>query len=127
MLNNSRVGGLWRVDAEHRGHHADPGPGGPAVTGGDGLELRGPTLYNVRGTGQNEVAVVLLRRSGPGWRATWQGAADGADAGRPLDRDRSPAAALWAVNARFGTPTPATTPYWITRLPGAVASALSRG
>ncbi len=24
---------------------------------------------------------------------------------------------LWVVNARFGTPSPETIPYWITRLP----------
>jgi hypothetical protein len=116
VLNNSRVGGLWRVDPNTGFVTQIPVSGGPAITGGDGLELRGPLLYNVRGTGQNEVSVLRLSRSGPGWRATWQGALTAPS----LDVPSTATAAgpwLWAVNARFGTPDPGTATYSITRLP----------
>jgi hypothetical protein len=116
ILNNSRVGGLWRVDPETGYTTEIPVSGGPGLTAGDGLELRGPVLYDVRGSGQDEVSVLRLSRSGPGWRATWQDALTAPS----LDVPSTATAAgpwLWAVNARFGTPNPGTATYSITRLP----------
>jgi hypothetical protein len=116
VLNNSRVGGLWRVDPNTGDTTEIPVSGGPGITSGDGLELKGPFLYNVRGSAPKEVSVVRLARSGPGWRATWQGAVTAAS----LDVPSTATVAgpwLWAVNARFGVADPDSAPYWITRLP----------
>ena len=70
----------------------------------------------MRGTGQNEVSVVRLARSGPGWRATWQGALTAPTLNVPSTATAA-GPALWAVNARFGVANPGTASYWITRLP----------
>ncbi len=116
VLNNTRVGGLWQVDPNSGVVTQIPVSGGPRLSSGDGLELRGPLLYDVRATGQNEVSVLRLSRSGPGWRATWQGALTAAS----LDVPSTATAAgpwLWAVNARFGVANPDTATYSITRLP----------
>jgi hypothetical protein len=84
------------------------------LTGGDGLELRGRTLYVVRGM-PNAVSVVRL---GPRLLS-----------GRVVDVLTSPgnldvpstatiaAGRLWVVNARFGVPITPRTPYWLTQLP----------
>jgi hypothetical protein len=116
ILNNSRVGGLWRVDANTGVTTQIPVSGGPGIVGGDGLELKGSTLYNVRGSGPNQVSVLRLSRSGPGWRATWQGVLTAPS----LDVPSTATTAgpwLWAVNARFGVTNPDTATYSITRLP----------
>lgn len=116
VLNNSRVGGLWNVDPDTGVTTQIPVSGGPGIISGDGLELRGPILYNVRGSGPNQVSVLRLSRSGPGWRATWQGVLTAPS----LDVPSTATAAgpwLWAVNARFGVANPDTATYSITRLP----------
>ncbi len=116
VLNNSRVGGLWNVDPNTGVTTEIPVSGGPGIVSGDGLELRGPILYNVRGSGPNQVSVLRLSRSGPGWRATWQGVLTAPS----LDVPSTATAAgpwLWAVNARFGVANPDTAAYSITRLP----------
>ena len=74
VLNNSRVGGLWQVDPSTGVVDRIPVAGGPGITGGDGLELQGRTLYNVRGSGPAEVSVLRLHRTRDGWTATWRGA-----------------------------------------------------
>ena len=90
----------------------DTSPNQRSVSFGDGLELRGSTLFVVRNQ-LEEVDVVRLR--------------DDASRGRVVDTLTDPsldvptttafvAGRLWTVNARFGTdPTP-TTPYALTRL-----------
>jgi hypothetical protein len=116
VLNNSRVGGLWQVDPDTGVTVQIPVRGGKPVTGGDGLERDGNYLYDVRATGQNEVAVFLLQQTDSGWRASWRGIATSPT----LDVPSTATVAggyLWAVNARFGTASPATIPYWISRLP----------
>ncbi len=116
VLNNSRVGGLWRVDP-HTGRTTEiPVSGGPGITGGDGLELGGDTLYDVRGSGLNEVSVLRLRRRGDEWSASWQGALTSASLDVPSTATLA-GGRLWAVNARFGVASPLTAPYWISRLP----------
>lgn len=115
ILNNSEVGGLWQVNPRTGKARRIPVKGGPGITGGDGLELSGSTLYNVRGSGQAEVSVLKLRHDRKGWSAQWRGALTD-------ERLDVPSTAtlvgrtLWAVNARFGTPDPGTADYWITPL-----------
>lgn len=116
VLNNSRVGGLWQVDKASGTAAAIPVRGGPGITAGDGLELAGHTLYNVRGSGPAEVSVLLLSAEGTSWAAKWVGARSD----ETLDVPSTATLAggwLWAVNARFGVPSPGTAEYWITRLP----------
>jgi hypothetical protein len=116
VLNNSRVGGLWQVDPDTGETVQIPIRGGKPVTGGDGLVLDGSYLYDVRATGQNEVAVFLMQQTGTGWRASWRGIV----AAPTLDVPSTATIAggwLWAVNARFGVPNPGAASYWISRLP----------
>ena len=115
VLNNTRVGGLWQVDGESGVTRRIAVAGGPPITSGDGLELVGRTLYNVRGSGPKDVTVVQLRRDGDQWRATWRTTLTDDS----LDVPSTATAAigsLWVVNARFGVASPTTASYWITRL-----------
>ena len=114
VLNNTRAGGLWQVDPGTGTTSQIPVSGGPGIVGGDGLELDGTTLYNVRGSGPNQVAVLRLARSDSGWQAKWLGARTD----ETLDVPTTATVAggwLWTVNARFTTP--GATEFWITRLP----------
>jgi hypothetical protein len=116
ILNNSRVGGLWRVDAGTGVVTEIPVSGGPGIIGGDGLELDGRTLYNVRGSGPAEVAVLKLARRHGEWTATWRGALTDPRLDVPSTATLV-GRTLWAVNARFGVAAPESAPYWITPLP----------
>ena len=116
ILNNSRVGGLWQVSPATGVAVAIPVTGGPGIVAGDGLELDGRTLYNVRGSGQYEVSVLELTPTGSTWVAAWRGARTD----ETLDIPSTATLAggwLWAVNARFGVASPGTASYWVTRLP----------
>ena len=88
---------------------------GVLVTNGDGLVLKGRALYVVRN--QNDL-VAVLRLSKSLASARWV-----RDLTSPsLDVPTTGAFAagkLWVVNARFGTPSPATAEYWISRVPSA--------
>jgi len=111
VLVQSNTGLLFRVDPS-TGETETIDLGGASVSFGDGLELRGSTLFVVRNQ-LEQVAVIRLR--------------DGARSGRVVDTLTDPvldiptttafvAGRLWTVNARFGTtPTP-TTAYALTRL-----------
>jgi hypothetical protein len=89
------------------------GLGGASVSFGDGLELRGRTLYVVR----NQLETVSVFRLGAGLRsARWLGDITSPALDVPTTADFQ-AGRLWAVNARFGTPVTSDTEYWITRLP----------
>ena len=117
VLNNTTAGGLWQVDRATGIARPIRVTGGPAITSGDGLEIRGDLLYNVRPTGGNDVAVLRLHRGHGRWEARWRD-----DLTDPtLDTPSTATLAggwLWAVNPRFGTvPDPKTAKYWITRLP----------
>ena len=116
ILNNSRVGGLWRVSPSTGATTAIPVSGGPGLVAGDGLELEGRTLFDVRGSAPTEVSVLKLSRDRTGWRATWVTALTDATLDVPSTATYA-AGALWAVNARFGVPSPETASYVITRLP----------
>jgi hypothetical protein len=89
--------------------------GGPGITAGDGLELRGSLLYVVRGSGQNEVSVVRLRRAGGDWTATWRGALTAPALDVPSTATFA-LGRLWAVNARFGVPSPEAADYTVVGL-----------
>ncbi|MDE9365332.1 hypothetical protein PZ938_06905 [Luteipulveratus sp. YIM 133132] len=116
VLNNSRVGGLWDVDPTTGVARRIPVSGGPGIVSGDGLERRGATLWNVRGSGPNQVAVVRLACGADGWRATWVSAVTAPTLDVPSTATYA-VGSLWAVNARFGVPSPDTATYSIARLP----------
>ena len=116
ILNNSRVGGLWQVDPRTGRTSAIPVSGGPGIVSGDGLEIDDRTLYDVRGTGRSEVAVLRLSRRDGSWTATWVGALTDPTLDVPSTATLA-GGALWAVNARFGVASPGTATYSITRLP----------
>lgn len=116
VLNNSRTGQLFQVDPASGVAREIPVLGGPGLTGGDGLEIDGRFLYDVRGSGQYEVSVLELVAGADGWTARWRGARTD----ETLDIPSTATLAggwLWAVNARFGVASPDTASYWITRLP----------
>ncbi|MFV0457922.1 MAG: hypothetical protein ACK5MT_04005 [Actinomycetales bacterium] len=115
VLNNSRVGGLWNLDPRTGRVQAIAVIGGPGISGGDGLDLRGATLFNVRGSGAGEISVLRIRRGAHGWRAHWCGSLTDPRLDVPSTAVVT-GNTLWAVNARFGTPDPATADYWVTPL-----------
>ena len=115
VLNNSKAGGLWQVPRATGVARPIPVTGGQ-LTSGDGLEISGNILYDVRGTGGNEVALLRLHRHRSGWVARL--ADDLPDSTLDVPSTASLAGGwLWAVNARFGVASPGTATYWITRLP----------
>jgi hypothetical protein len=111
VVAQSNTGKLFRVDPA-TGAAEEVDLGGVALSGVDGLELQGRTLYAVRNT--NLVTVVRLGSQ----LATGAVLGDITDPGLDVPTTATVAAGrLWAVNARFGTgPTP-DTKYWITQLP----------
>ena len=115
VLNNTTAGGLWRVPLPSGAVEPIPVSGGPGIVSGDGLELNGNVLYNVRGAGPDSVAVVILEHDGA-WSAKWAG--NRSDETLSVPSTATVAGGwLWAVNARFGVPNPGAADYWITRLP----------
>ena len=116
LLNNSQFGGLWQVAPGTGTTTPIPVRGGPGITGGDGLATDGDVVYNVRGSGQNEVSVLRLRSAGSGWTASWRGARSDSTLDVPSTATLA-GGWLWAVNARFGVASPGTAEYWVTRLP----------
>jgi hypothetical protein len=111
ILVQSATGFLFRVNpVTGEAHRIDLGG---ATLNGDGLVLRGRTLYVVRGK-PNSVSVVRL-----GERLT-----SGSVVARLRDRHLDvpstatiAAGRLWVVNARFETMPTSDTPYWLTQLP----------
>ena len=110
LVINSTTGILFRVNP--RGEATQVDLGGADLAAGDGLLLRGRTLYVVRNR-LNQVAVIKLNRHGT--------------AGTQVDTLRSPGfdvpttvaaykGSLYLPNARFGIASPGTAEYWITRI-----------
>jgi len=116
VLNNSTVGGLFSVSTRTGAAMVIPVTGGNPLVSGDGLELRGGTLYDVRGSGTSTVTVLTLRRTSSGWKASSRG-----DITSPLLDVPSTVTlnhgALYAVNARFGVASPTKATYSVTCLP----------
>ena len=121
ILNQSNEGLLFRVDpstgvtveiARNTTGFSDTAA---TIKTGDGLELRGSTLYVVRNNVDGSTSeAVLVHRLGAGLTtARLLGIVTSPD----LDVSTTATLAagrLWVVNARFGASTPE---YWITRLP----------
>lgn len=115
ILNNSRVGGLWQVSAKSGATTTITVTGGPGLVGGDGLELVGRYVFDVRGSANTEVSVLKLRYDKLVWSATWVKALTDPTLDVPSTATYA-AGSLWAVNARFGVASPETASYSITRL-----------
>jgi hypothetical protein len=116
VLNNTTAGGLYAVDPCSGRVRRIPVTGTPAIRSGDGLELVGHRLYVVRGTGGSDVTVVRLHATRHGWTGTVTGVLTDPR----LDVPSTATAALgrlWAVNARFANPSPATATYSAVALP----------
>jgi streptogramin lyase len=112
VIVQSNTGRLFRADPA-TGAATQIDLGGASVTAGDGLELRGSTLYVVR----NQFHEVAVFRLGDGLAsATLLRTITSPDLAVPTTVAFA-AGRLWAVNARFGTPVTPTTDYWLTRLP----------
>jgi hypothetical protein len=111
LLVQSNAGLLFRVDPA-TGTTTAVDLDGASLTFGDGLELRGSTLYVVRNQ-LGEVAVVRLagdRASGELMATLTPDGVDVPTTGALV------AGRLWLVNARFGTAVTPTTDYWLTQV-----------
>jgi sugar lactone lactonase YvrE len=111
VIVNSTRGELYRVDPAS-GEASLIDLGGGSVLNGDGMLLDGKTLYVVQNS-NNQIAVVRLKRN--------------LSAGEIVDTLTDPdfavpttivkfREALYAVNARFGTPVTPDTEYWVARV-----------
>jgi hypothetical protein len=87
--------------------------GGDDVMNGDGLLLTGHTLFVVQNA-FNRVAVVKLRRGLTSGEVVRHITDSDLDVPTTID---SFAGRLWAVNARFGVPSPETAQYQVIKLP----------
>jgi hypothetical protein len=104
---------LFRVDPA-TGVGTPISTGGVSVASGDGLELRGSTLFVVRNANELGAGAVEVFRLGPGLTsARPRGELTSLDLSVPTT-GAVQAGRLWVVNARFGIPT---TDYWVTGLP----------
>lgn len=113
IIVNSTVGALYLVDARS-GVAKTIDLGGGSVANGDGILLRGRTLYVVQ-NGNNQVAVVKLRES------FTRGTIARLITNPNLDIPTTAAASgdsVYVVNARFGNPDPANATYAIVRVVG---------
>ena len=117
LVVDSATGTLFRVHPR-TGVARKVDLGGTTLTNGDGLLLRGRTLYAVQNR-LNQVAVVHLNRTGS--RGTLVDTLTAADLEGDATFDVPTTAAsyrgsLYLPNARFGNASPATATYWISRL-----------
>jgi sugar lactone lactonase YvrE len=111
LVVNSTTGLLFRVDPR-TGVATRVDLGGASLTNGDGLLVRGRTLYVVRNL-LNQVAVIKLNASGTRGRLV------DTLTSRDFDVPTTVAAlgnSLYLPNARFTTPPTPNTSYWITRI-----------
>ena len=114
VLVQSNEGLLFKVNPR-TGEATEIDTGGYSVAMGDGLVLRGKTLYVVRNFA-NTVAVLTMTAG------LTEAALVGEFTGEDFELDIPTTGtltqgALWVVNARFSTPPTPDTRYWITRLP----------
>jgi hypothetical protein len=101
FLVNARTGDTDEIDL-----------GGDTVVNGDGLLLRGRTLYVVQNR-DNKIAVVHLKRSFRRGEVKRFLTDDDFDVPTTIAKRRG---FLWAVNARFTTPVTPTTTYDVVRV-----------
>jgi streptogramin lyase len=105
------AGRLWRIDPS-TGDAEQVDLGDADLVNGDGLLLKGRTLYAVQNR-LNQIAVLKLKKGFR--RAKLVRTITDPDFDVPTTIARV-GGSLWAVNARFNTePTPET-PYWLTRV-----------
>lgn len=115
LLNNSTAGGLYTVNPRTGAAKAVTITGSPAVTGGDGMVVRGNTVYVVRGSDAASVTELQLRPTRKGVTAKVLGTLTDST----LDVPSTAAligGKLWAVNARFGVADPDSAAFWVTGL-----------
>jgi sugar lactone lactonase YvrE len=108
----SNTGKLFRINKRTGVTHTVD-LGGYTLTNGDGLEIHRHKLFVVRNQNELIAQLHLNRRL---TAATLVRELTSPDFDVPTTvalQDRQ----LWAVNARFGTPTTPDTPYWVTRVP----------
>ena len=108
IVVDSFTGGLFRV-SKTTGVATQISTGGASVANGDGLELRGGTLYVVRNAGLVQVFRLGARLESAIPRGTLTSSELSVPTTGAVQAGR-----LWVVNARFGIPT---TEYYVTRLP----------
>jgi sugar lactone lactonase YvrE len=112
LVIQSNTGLLHRVDPR-TGRSTVVDVGGADLTNGDGILLRGRTLYVVRNQ-NNQIVKIALNRAGTAGRVT------GVLTDPALDVPATIAPFgpfLYAANARFSTPPTPTTPYSVVRIP----------
>lgn len=112
LVIQSNTGLLHRV-SPRTGRSTVVDLGGAGLTNGDGILLRGRTLYVVRNQ-NNQIVKVALNRRGDRGRVT------GVLTDPALDVPATIAPFgpfLYAANARFSTPPTPTTPYSVVRIP----------
>ena len=117
LVVDSATGTLFRVDPR-TGVARRVDLGGALLTNGDGLLLRGRTLYAVQNR-LNQIAVVQLDARGTSGRLVDTLTSADLPAGATFDVPTTVASyrgSLYLPNARFGNTAPTTADYWITRI-----------
>jgi hypothetical protein len=114
VLDHSSAGGLWDVNTR-TGDVRPIRVTGVTLTGGDGVERRGRTLWVVRGTDRASVTQLRLQRRHGSWTASFRARLTDPTLDVPSTATFA-GGLLWAVNARFGVASPETASYWITPL-----------
>ena len=112
VVTQSSTGDLFRVDPR-TGASDRIEVAGRDLTAGDGLVLRGRTLYVVHGFSTDSAAVVELARDGRSGEVVGEVGADALD--RPTTGVVA-AGALWLVNGRFAVADPTTADYQVVRV-----------
>lgn len=111
LVVNSTTGFLYRVDPA-TGEATRVDLGGTLLVNGDGLLVRGRTLYAVLNQ-DNAVAVIRLDRRGTSGVQTDALTSDDFDVPTTV---ASFAGGLYLPNARFTSPQEPTTEFWVTRV-----------
>ncbi len=111
VIVQSATGLLFKVDPT-TGAATPIDLGGYLVTNGDGLELQGNTLYVVRNR-SNVIAKIKLDSHLESGQVLGEITDPGLDVPSTVALQ---AGRLWAVNARFGTPSPSTATFTVTQL-----------
>lgn len=114
LLDHSSAGGLWQVDPSSGVVSSVPISRG-TLTGGDGVELMGSTVFVVRGNNNESITRLTLGHSRSGkLTARWRGLITSPDLDFPSTTSRS-ARYLYTINARFSVADPASADFWVTR------------
>jgi sugar lactone lactonase YvrE len=111
IVVNTMAGKLYRVDP-NTGSAVEIDLGGQSVSNGDGLLLRGSLLYVVRNM-NNQIVVVDLSHDLTSGRVVETITNSNFNVPTTI---ASFGDSLYAVNAKFGNPTPTTIPYEIVRV-----------